>query len=214
MDFLYENEKELNALFNDGKFILRDQYNFSNERVIVKKEFLAQIFKKIKNLHPYNNYTIHSLKLSNAIYRGSSISLEHFDKLQKLSNHQIPHLKVLGRNDLVLYNLQKSQKVAEFVGILLGQASIYIKKSRSTHYSLVIYCNKKYHKDIRYINYLKELLLDLFNISEDNGFIVNYNDNGETSNFTINSTVIVYEILKLGVYIDNISSRTREIPSW
>ncbi len=214
MDFLYENEKELNALFNDGKFILRDQYNFSNEKVIVKKEFLAQIFKKIKNLHPYNNYTIHTLKLSNAIYRGSSISLEHFDKLQKLSNRKIPHLKVLGRNDLVLYNLQKSQKVAEFVGILLGQASIYIKKSRSTHYSLVIYCNKKYHKDIRYVNYLKELLLDLFNISEDNGFIVNYNDNGETSNFTINRTVIVYEILTLGVYIDNISSRTREIPNW
>ncbi|MFW9972181.1 MAG: hypothetical protein ACFFDF_18485, partial [Candidatus Odinarchaeota archaeon] len=135
------------------------------------------------------------------MYRGSPLSIKHFEQLKNLSNCQIPYLMVLGRKDLILYNLLKCPKVAELVGILLGQSSIYVKKGQSIHYSLVIYFNKRYHKDERYINYIKGILFKLFNITDRNGIVVNYNEYDEVSNLTINNTVIVYEILKLGVFI-------------
>ena len=90
--------------------------------------------------------------------------------------------------------LTKDQKLAEFVGILLGDGSLCLRDGSNTNNRLKITLNKI--DDVEYVDYVKKLILDLFGIEPK----IHLRD-GEnaTDLFLFNKRIILYLVNEVGL---------------
>jgi len=191
---------------------------YDNNRVVLDREELKLLLNQLKTNNKLSLNQISKLigtNIKNILYGYSnSLNGTSFIKLEKLSGTKIPHNiiveedKALRLND---YNfvLKRDEKLAEMIGIILGDGSLFSKNK----YGLIISLNLK--DEELYVKYVKKFMNNLFQnfINKEKG-IGQYDNVGGGVRLGVYGKKIVKELLFHGLISGNKVENQIYVPDW
>ncbi|KKL87478.1 hypothetical protein LCGC14_1934300, partial [marine sediment metagenome] len=199
---MIEEKEILKELINFNHDLNMRQFSFPKERILIDRDILDRIYRDNAKKDP--NLTKIFLTIRETLLNGKSISLEDFNTLKNLLGKKISHKKIIGRKDQVVIETEKSNDLAELLGIIWGRGRMDIKHPK---YELIIYL-QGIHKNNIFIAYLKSLITRVLKIDENK---IGIHENNQR--LRLSSKVVIYELLKFGILPKkNIHYQT--IPLW
>lgn len=112
----------------------------------------------------------------------------------------------MGRNTISIP--QKDAKLAEFVGILLGDGNIYVSKKARVH-QIKVTCNSVTDKEY-VVTFVKPLVERLFSINTH----INFEKNRKGINLRVASMDLVKFLLAIGLVVGDKIKNKATIPTW
>lgn len=172
-------------------------------RILVEKKNLTKVFKTLKgkgySLEDVKKFTNFDFKY--ALYKGGSINRISFQKLEMLVGYQIPHS--IKEPIIKPCILRESEKLAEFIGVLLGDGNI----SKDLH-TISITLNQI--EEPNYVYYIKNLIKSTLN---QEASIVDL-PNNKAIQMRIYDTGIINELLSKGLKSGNKVKNQVRVPLW
>jgi hypothetical protein len=206
-------EKQVKS--EDNKIPLKP---YENKRVVLDRDELKLLINQLKI---NNKLTLNLISKSigtnikNILYGYSnSLNGTSFIKLEKLSGTNIPHNiideedKALNLNDYK-FILKRDEKLAEMIGIILGDGSLFSKNKNG----LIISLNLK--DEELYVKYVYNFMNNLFkNFTNKEKGIGQYNNVGGGIRLAIYGKKIVKELLSHGLVSGNKVENQIRVPEW
>ena len=114
-------------------------------------------------------------------------------------------------NEKIIKIPEKSEKLAEFVGIVLGDGCIskYIKKNHYHYYAVRIVGDSRHDRDY-FLNFVKPLIKELFGIDAS----VYYRKEANTMDLHARSKQLIYFLLSIGMKDGNKIKNQVGFPKW
>ena len=184
-----EKKEFLKDLINFNQNSDLTKFGFPEEKILIDKDILNRFYSDCTEKDP--NLAEIFLDVVKSLLKGNSISLKEFKRLENLLGKKIPHKKIIGKKNQVCIEANKSNDLAELLGIIWGRGRIDIKYPR---YDLLIYL-KGIHKDHTFITYLKNILTTALKVNENKIGI-----NSSKEFLRLSSKVLIYELLKFGIF--------------
>ena len=182
--------------------------NIYEERVQIESKRLKELFQIILKDKSHNSMEKLAAEIKISLYKhlkgkGSSMSLESFDRLQNLLGFDLEiETDYTIKEPLVSkINITKSKELANLIGILLGDGSVNEKRRR-----IAIFLNRYEDSDI--VSHTKKIIKEIFKYDTFEYF------NGKVIVLTIYSLSIVNALLSVGIVSGNKVTNQVTIPEW
>jgi len=188
-----------------SSFLIQNVYE---ERVHIQPKRLKELFQTILKNKSHNSirklgYEIGISQDKHLNGKGSSMSLESFNKLQNLLDFDLKITKdyTIKKPVVSTIVLEKSKELANLIGIILGDANVSKKRSK-----IRIYLNR--YEDSEMVNHTREIIRKIFNYNT-------YDDtNGKVVVLSIYSLAIVNALNNVGIICGNKILNQVGIPEW
>ena len=186
---IIEKKEILEEFINFNQNLDMTKFGFPEEKILIDKDILNRFYRDCAKKDP--NLAVIFLDIVNPLLEGNSISLKVFKRLENLLGKNISHKKIIGRKNQVCIEANKSNDLAELLGIIWGRGRIDIKHPR---YDLYIYL-KGIHKNDTFITYLKNIITKVLKVNENK---IGIRSNKES--LRLSSKGIIYELLIFGIF--------------
>jgi len=193
--------KNRNSHLKEGKKLFYER----EQKIRITRNEIKKVWQDLK----IKGYTFQKLRekigssFENVYYNDSTMDKEVFKKLQKLLGKRICHKMEVGK---IIYNLEINTKLAEMIGIILGDGSLYEPTLTNSHYTLKIALNKI--DEDEYVKYVIALIRKLFGVKPK----LDTYKKGKGITLYINSKSLVEQLKLIGLKTGNKVKNQVSIP--
>ncbi len=182
--------------------------NIYEERIQIESKRLKELFQIVLKGKSHNSMEKLAAELKISLYKnlngkGSSMSLESFNRLQNLLDFDLEIETDYNIKEPLVskINITKSKELANLIGILLGDGGVNEKRRK-----IAIFLNRNEDSDI--VSHTKEIIKLIFNY-DTYDYI-----NGKVIALTIFSLAIVNALMNVGIVSGNKVINQVKIPEW